>query len=355
MAKIGFNDQWIEIAKVGKFADSTGVERDLNAAWMAKVVADYAASGHTAPAVIGHPTSDTAPAYGWVKEIRMNGDVLEAKFADTNEEFEKAIERGEYKKRSSSFYVDSPRLRHVGFLGAQPPAIKGLKDIQFADGESFAVESSIQFKETDMGLEDKDVEKVTEGVFEKIKNFFSKPEAGEAANFSEADVKRMITEAASEIETKVTEKVTAEFEEKIQELEAANEKLEGKIDGQSDGTTHAEHVAFAEAIPADRGRHFLKRAGIVEFMDSLAAADKADGENKAISFSEGEGDDKQDHKLTRVEWFKALVGNLPPVVSFGEKFGAINAGQASDDAINENRVESMKKAAGVNSKSGGAK
>lgn len=51
---------------------------------------------------------------------------------------------GRYKKVSASFYrPDAPcnpkpgayYLRHVGFLGAQPPAVKSLKAIEFADGE----------------------------------------------------------------------------------------------------------------------------------------------------------------------------------------------------------------------------
>ena len=57
-----------------------------------------------------------------------------------DEGFAGLLKAGRFKKRSASFYPpghpsnptpDRPYLRHVGFLGAQPPAVKGLAD--FAD------------------------------------------------------------------------------------------------------------------------------------------------------------------------------------------------------------------------------
>ncbi|MFV2030789.1 2-oxoacid:acceptor oxidoreductase, partial [Neisseria sp. S1] len=56
------------------------------------------------------------------------------------------VKAGRYKKVSASFYPPgSPSnpvpgkwyVRHVGFLGAHPPAVKGLAPINFADGEQF--------------------------------------------------------------------------------------------------------------------------------------------------------------------------------------------------------------------------
>src|SRR5690242_18264662 len=135
MAKPGFKGQWVEIARIGQATDSKGVARDLSRDWVEKVVTNYAAGSHEAPIVVGHPESDSAPAFGWTQELRINGDSLEAKFADTDPEFEQLVADGRYKKRSASFYLNPPNLRHVGFLGAQPPAIKGLRDIKFAEGE----------------------------------------------------------------------------------------------------------------------------------------------------------------------------------------------------------------------------
>ena len=144
MAKQGFKNQWIAISQQGKFRDSAGVERNLNADFLEQVLANT--KPNDAPAVIGHP-KDNSPAFGWATALRVNDGVLEAQFADTDDEFEQMVEKGTFRKRSASFYLNPPSLRHVGFLGAQPPAVKGLRDIQFNDGDSVTVE--ISFNEED--------------------------------------------------------------------------------------------------------------------------------------------------------------------------------------------------------------
>lgn len=343
MAKVGFKGQWIEIARVGKVADSNGVSRDLTPDWIQTVIANYSAGPHEAPAVLGHPDNDTAPAHGWVQEIRLNGDLLEARFADTNDEFENAIERGEYKKRSASFYLNPPNLRHVGFLGAQPPAIKGLRDIQFVEGDSFAVET-FNLQEKNMGLEDTDVEKVTEGVFEKVKAFFNKsPEAKPAeansTEFSEAKLQEMINGAVKA--------ATAEFAEKVETLTKANTDLQAKVDGQIGNGVQAQIASFVESIPAEKGKHYLKRAGILEFAESLAAADAAD-EKKAISFSEGDGT----VEFSRLEWFKQLISELPDMIQFGEKFGNLVATAEADALIRPEVTNSISNVFGNGDKGG---
>ena len=348
MAKVGFNGQWIEIARVGKATDSRGVDHEFTPDWIQQVIANYAAGSHDAPVVLGHPENDSAPAYGWASDLRLNGDVLEAKFADTSDEFEAAVRRGEYKKRSASFYLDPPNLRHVGFLGAQPPAIKGLRDIQFAEGESFAVESSINFKETEM--EEKDLDQLPESFWEKFKSKLGigattdlsekkgQPEEKSTAQFSEADLKALVTEAVKEVK--------AEFSEQIQTLTTANEDLQKKVAGQISGSRRGEIVSFVEKIPAEKGRHFLKRAGIVEFMESLAVADAADGDKEAICFSEGTGDEKVDHKFSRLGWFQQLVDELPPIAQFGEKFGNLVATPEADSMVRPDVNKSIDKVMG---------
>ena len=106
MAKQGFNGQWVVIARVGKFVDSKGVERDLTPDFFNQVVTNYNNGDHDAPATIGHPVSDTAPAYGWtLKNLKFDGKQLLGQFADTNDDFEEAVARGAFKKRSGSFLI----------------------------------------------------------------------------------------------------------------------------------------------------------------------------------------------------------------------------------------------------------
>jgi len=356
MAKVGFNGQWIEIARIGKAVDSLGVDRDLTPDWIEQVIANYAAGPHEAPVVLGHPDSDSAPAFGWASDIRLNGDVLEARFADTNDEFERAVARGEYKKRSASFYLNPPNLRHVGFLGAQPPAIKGLRDIQFAEGDNFAVET---FNLQEKKMEETDLDQLPESFWKKFKSKLlgvgEKADLSEAGKtpaaaqtptaFSAADVRSMIDAAVGAVK--------ADFTETLTKLETANTELQAKIDGQIAGGVRSDIAQFVENIPADKGKHFLKNIGVGPWLESLAVADAKD-EKKAVCFSEGTGDDETTHEFSRFEFAKELISSLPPMIQFGEKFGNIVATKEADAMINNDRVNAMKNAAGVKTEGGKA-
>jgi hypothetical protein len=111
-------------------------EADLRA-----IAAAYDPNVHEAPIVVGHPSMD-APAYGWVEQVIAKPDGLYAVPTQVNAEFSDLVAKGTYKKVSASFYPakagnnpkpGAPYLRHIGFLGAMAPSVKGLKPIAFAD------------------------------------------------------------------------------------------------------------------------------------------------------------------------------------------------------------------------------
>jgi hypothetical protein len=130
-------ENWIPIFQGGKQIDSTGKEHDGNAL-IDKAVASFNAATHEPPACIGHPKDD-APAYGWVEGLKKQGNLLLAKFKQIQPEFGQMVQQGLFKKRSAAFYPDGT-LRHVAFLGAVPPAVKGLPDVAFAAGEAASFE-----------------------------------------------------------------------------------------------------------------------------------------------------------------------------------------------------------------------
>lgn len=136
-------DEWIEIFRGGKVVDSKGREHDGDAL-IEKAVATFDTAKHEPPVVIGHP-QDNAPAFGWVeglkKEVQDGINLLMAKFKQVQPEFAQMVEKGLFKKRSAAFYPDGS-LRHVGFLGAMPPAVKGLADVQFGGQEAITIEFS---------------------------------------------------------------------------------------------------------------------------------------------------------------------------------------------------------------------
>lgn len=133
--------KWFAIFKTGKHTDSAGNTREWTEADLDVIVAKYDPQKHEAPIVIGHPASN-APAFGWIEKLKRVGDTLYAYPKQLAQEFVEMVNKGLFKKRSISLYPDGT-LRHVGFLGAQPPAVKGLPDVQFAEGEPQTLESDL--------------------------------------------------------------------------------------------------------------------------------------------------------------------------------------------------------------------
>jgi len=129
--------QWIDVFRAGDYGEKGSyTPADLDA-----VVDNYNPAEHEAPVVIGHPEHD-APAFGWVAGLRRVGDMLQAKLRQLPPQFESLVRQGQFKKRSVAFYQTARglALRHLAFLGAMPPAVKGLKDLrlcEFRDNSAF--------------------------------------------------------------------------------------------------------------------------------------------------------------------------------------------------------------------------
>lgn len=145
----------IEILRAGRHTDHGGRAVTFSSRDLDELAASYDPRVHRAPVVVGHPKTD-APAYGWTEGLRRNGDVLEA-LVDLSEPFKDVIRAGHYQTRSASIYLPGSagnptpgrmHLKHIGFLGAQPPAIKGLAPVSLAeDATDGAI--AIQFAEPD--------------------------------------------------------------------------------------------------------------------------------------------------------------------------------------------------------------
>ena len=137
-------DDWFEIFRAGTHTDSKGREQSFTDADLDSIVANHNAT-QPAPLVVGHP-KDNDPAYAWTDELKAEGGKLFAKAKDIVAEFGDAVEKKMYPNRSVSIVPqgDGWQLRHIGFLGAMPPAVKGLEAIAFADADN-----AIEFSMTD--------------------------------------------------------------------------------------------------------------------------------------------------------------------------------------------------------------
>lgn len=243
--------RWVEIFRAGKHTDSQGRERTWTKDDLDKMVNSYNPANHEAPVVVGHPKSN-APAYGWVEELKLSGSKIMAAFKQVEPAFAQLVEAGRFKKRSISVYPDGT-LRHVGFLGAVPPAIQGLKDIDFNEEDNcHDYEQPIQ-EENKMTLEElkKELEKEQKKTAAALK---------QAADFKQ-----------------VAETATTNFEE-----------LETKGNKQSIDRFIDEGIKNGKILPA------WKDQGLGDFMLNL------EGDSGEYEFSEGK-------KQTPVTWFREFL------------------------------------------------
>lgn len=126
-------ETWMEIFRTGEHTDSAGNTKVWSEADLDNICSTYNPALHEAPVVIGHPENN-APAYGWIKGLKRVGERLLARAGEMVPEFIDAVKNGLYKKRSIALNADGT-LRHVGFLGAMPPAVKGLRDVVFSSAD----------------------------------------------------------------------------------------------------------------------------------------------------------------------------------------------------------------------------
>lgn len=136
---------WIEVFRSGNHKDSQGNKRTYSEEDIKQIAESYNESvasdiSNEAPIVKGHPKTDD-PALGWVEQLKVQGGKLLAKVKDIVPEFADEVKSGRFKKVSIALYPGN-LLRHIGFLGAVAPAVKGLTPVAFEEKGEF-VEFSI--------------------------------------------------------------------------------------------------------------------------------------------------------------------------------------------------------------------
>ena len=132
-----------EIFRTGTHTSLNGQTKDFSETDLDTIASSYDPQQHEAPIVIGHPETN-APAYGWIEKIKRVGDRLIAFPRQVSSEFSELVKTGAFKKRSISITPDL-QLNHVGFLGAAAPAVKGLKDVEFAENVDELEFASFEF------------------------------------------------------------------------------------------------------------------------------------------------------------------------------------------------------------------
>ena len=353
-----------------------GVSVTLTAADLQDMAAAYNPATHEAPLTIGHPVHD-APAYGWVKALSFADGALHAD-CEQSPELGELVARGRYKKVSASFYTPlapgNPTpgkwgLRHVGFLGAQPPGIKGLKTVSFADGEAGVVTfgelpayagsyiAGLFGKLRDWiiakdGLDVADrvmpsyevdnIRSISQRAQETVDadeaneaNETDPPSGTPALSFAEPGKAATLSATGSQQEKppmKTPQQLQAELDASTAELQTLRAAETTRLAAErvaAAAQRHAGHVSFAEGLVAAAKWPGGARDVLVAAMDVLATPGADAG---VVSFGEG------DAARPLLAVLQQQLQALPPRVSFAEfgkngGGGALSSGELAARAI----------------------
>ncbi|ELU8418684.1 peptidase [Salmonella enterica] len=325
----------IHIFRAGTHTDMHGRRINFSDADLNEIAQNYNPALHEAPVVVGHPKTD-APSYAWVRGIKKDRDGLKAEPRDIDPQFAELVKNRRYSKVSASFYCpDSPGnptpgkyyLRHVGFLGAQPPAIKGLKPVSFAEDEEGVVEFadwSLQttaslfsrirdFLISQFGLEKAD-SVVPDYMIDSLRDEAIRTETPVPAFSDPAGIPTdEIIQPTPEHQAPTPPEEPAVDNELQAKLQKENDDLKrqleerNKADAQRVATErHNANVAFADSLVSDARLAPAGKGLVVAVLDALG-----DGESP-VSFSENGSEQPL------VEAFKAQMQKARPLLDFGE-------------------------------------
>jgi hypothetical protein len=143
--------KWFDLFKTGTHTDMSGRKHTYTSEDLKTIERKFNEADDDAALTVGHP-KDNSPAYGWLKRVRTVGDKLQGLATDIVPEFAEAVRKRMYKKISVSLRPDMS-IRHVGFLGGAPPAVKGLNAVPLVFSEEpDALE--FEFSESDLNFSD---------------------------------------------------------------------------------------------------------------------------------------------------------------------------------------------------------
>jgi hypothetical protein len=267
----------IEICRVGDFTSVEGVQVSFSMPDLLEMRDSYDAGRDPAPIVIGHPALND-PAYGWTGGLEIVGDRLVANPDQVDTSFAEMVAAGRFKRVSPQIYprdhAGNPtpgklHLKHIGFLGAAAPAIKGLKPVSFSEAQQAGCMTfETPLKEDVMpGNDDKkDAQELS--FAEREAALVRREEAITAGETKLADARKALDDAAAEAR-------------------------------KADAMSFAEsQVKAGKLAPAGKDK-------VAFLLTTLSAPD-------VLSFGEGEAAE------TPAAIFKGLFETAAPVVSFGE-------------------------------------
>jgi hypothetical protein len=321
----------IEIFRAGRHVSAAGEEIVFTDGQVAAIAEAYDAGRYEAPLVIGHPATD-APAYGWVASLDTAGGTLRAVPRQVDPEFAEKVRAGRYKRVSAAFYrpdhPNNPRpgsfyLKHVGFLGAAAPAVKGLRPVEFVSDSDGVVEFAAPLQGAPAGL--------VARLFGNFREFLiaqfgtERADAGMPAWDIEA-LRQIAAEDAAKAaaaepplsyqEQKPMPDAPAPGEAAFAEREAAIADRERRLAEREAAARRAADAAVVDGLVTGGRLLPAQRAATLSFMAALDATE-------VVEFAEGDS-------ATPHARFRDLLAASPRIVEFSEIAGG-DAPEATDD------------------------
>lgn len=330
-----------QIFRRGTHVSSAGERLTFTEAQLRASAAAYDPSVHEAPIVVGHPR-DNAPAYGWVGTLSYDegAGALEAEERQIDPAFAELREAGRFKKRSASFYhPDSPSnpvpgvfyLRHVGYLGAQPPAVKGLRDAPFSEAE----EGVVEFTDAGMlarlfrGLREYFIEQHDVDTADRVlPSYLVEDLAAESAIQSDASMPAYSDSADGGNTVTTTAKSTqqpaasaaqqtspdadelARRQAEIDAREASFAEREQRIAAEERRVREREHAEFVESLVKDGRIMPRHQPAMTALLTGLPAAE--------IEFAEGDSQVKK----APADVLRDILTSLPTHIDYSERAGS---------------------------------
>lgn len=359
----------LHIFRAGRHTPMRGEALEFSEADLVAMAAAYDPAVLEAPLVVGHPAID-APAYGWVGALRAEGGDLVAEPRQVEPQFAELVQAGRFKRLSASFYAPgharNPKpeayyLKHVGFLGAAAPAVKGLKPIAFAGDDEgtitleFAAESGLSpwrlswligdigtlfrgmrdWVVAEKGVEQADrllppstVARIADEAARMQGEADATARQGAAAEAPPAFVSNPDKPKDTVIVTEQPKPGEGDATATLRrELDAANARL-AQFAEDAARARRAETEAFVQALVKEARLPAGLVPRCVAFMEALPV----EGE---VAFSEAGKDLKQSPR----EAFRDLLRTLPAGVQFGEAAGGEGIGEGADVSFAGHRAD----------------
>lgn len=326
----------LPVFRTGTHTSVDGREFTVTPEILTELAESYDPDLAEAPLVVGHPKLD-APAYGWAKALVADGETLFARPHQVEPAFAEAVNAGRYKKVSVRIYLPdsagNPKpgkhyLRHIGFLGAAAPAVKGLASVQFsADDDSLEFASPLKYLGTTLT-----------DLFQRLRDWMIERDGAEAADrvIPQWAIRSIDTDTDPPDELPATAPAFAapststEITMDPKDLEKQKADLEARERAIAERELSARRndaVAFAEQLVKDGKVLPRHQAPVVELLLALPA-------DTSIAFAEG----SQQIEKPAAQALREFLSELTPRIDYREKSGVESAPASIAFAAPDNAV-----------------